>query len=199
LWQRVAGGLSPGQQRELFDREASRLGIAAGKATRRLSPQVEREGLRLLASLEHVDARARARIGDHLLARLRREPRNASLAWALGRVGARWPVYGPLNTVVPPARVEAWVTTIADAWPSPPDDIVTITAQMAARTGDPARDLDEDLARALHTRWLAAGIAPHLIARLVEIEPPSDDETQRAIGESLPEGLRLAGTAPGLT
>jgi hypothetical protein len=29
-------------------------------------------------------------------------------AWALGRLGTRVPVYGPLNTLVPAAIVEAW-------------------------------------------------------------------------------------------
>jgi hypothetical protein len=192
LWQRVAGGLTAGQQRELFEREASRLGIGTGKAPKRLSPQIEREGLRLLASLEHVDAVVRARLGDHLLARLRREPRSTSLAWALGRVGARWPVHGPLNTVVPPARVEAWVTMITEAWPSPPAELLAALVQMAARTGDPARDIDEDLAHTLHARLLGCGVEPRAIVRLIEIEPPSEDETLRAIGESLPEGLRLA-------
>jgi molecular chaperone DnaK (HSP70) len=192
LWQRVAGGLSAGQQRELFDREASRLGIGTGKAPKRLAPQLEREGLRLLASLEHLDAATRARVGDHLLARLRREPRTGSLLWGLGRAGARWPVYGPLNTVVAPPRVEAWVVALAEAFPQPSDEVVSTVVQLAARTGDPARDLDEDTTRHLHDTWLAAGVDAQRLARLVEVEPPSEDDTARAVGERLPEGLKLA-------
>jgi len=192
LWQRVAGGLSAGQQRELFDREASRLGVGTGKAPRRLAPQLEREGLRLLASLEHLDAATRGRVGDHLLARLRREPRNASLLWALGRAGARWPVYGPLNTVVAPPRAEAWVAALAEACRQPSDEVVSTVVQLAARTGDAARDLDESTTRHLHDTWLAAGVDARRLARLVEIEPPSEDDTARAIGERLPEGLTLA-------
>jgi hypothetical protein len=203
LWQRVAGGLTPGQQHEIFHRQAPLLGVGLGKRGKRLPSQVEREGLRLLASLEHVSSRQRRTLGSDLLVRLRREPRNASLLWAIGRTGARVPLYGPLNTVVDPETAADWVRAILDPGPASSDVVATIV-QLAARTGDPALDLDEDFCREVHGRLLAAGIRPDALIRLIEVQPPSDLDRARAFGESLPEGLRLLepaepgeGCAPG--
>ena len=105
LWQRVAGGFSTGQQRELAQRVMGELGLG-GKKAARLNPQMERESWRLLASLERLDAAARVKIGDELVRRVRREAGNASLLWAIGRLGARAPLYGPLSSVVPPQDAE---------------------------------------------------------------------------------------------
>ncbi len=190
LWQRVAGGLTPGQQREIFVRHAALLGVDAAKRPKRLPPQVEREGLRLLASLEHVSSQQRRALGDDLLSRLRRDPRNASLLWAIGRTGARVPLYGPLNTVVDAETAAAWVRALLDVAPPTPEGAATIV-QLAARTGDPARDLDEDVCREAHARLLAAGVGPRALVRLIEVQPPSELERVGAFGESLPEGLRL--------
>jgi len=190
LWQRVAGGLTPGQQREVFVRHTALLGVGTGKRPKRLPPQVEREGLRLLASLEHVSSEQRRALGHDLLSRLRPDPRNASLLWAIGRTGARVPLYGPLNTVVDAETAAAWVRALLDVVPSSPEGAATIV-QLAARTGDPARDLDEDFCREVCDRLVAAGVGPHALVRLIEVQPPSELERVRAFGESLPEGLRL--------
>ena len=189
LWQRVAGGLTPGQQREIFVRHAA-LVVGTGKRPKRLPPQVEREGLRLLASLEHVSSQQRRALGNDLLSRLRRDPRNASLLWAIGRTGARVPLYGPLNTVIDPETAAVWLRALLDVAPPSPEGVATIV-QLAARTGDPARDLDEDFCREVYDRLLTAGVGAHALVRLIEIQPPSEQERVRAFGESLPEGLRL--------
>ena len=40
--------------------------------------------------------------------------------WALARLGARVPLYGPLNAVIPPARVAEWLSRLcAWDWPEP--------------------------------------------------------------------------------
>ncbi len=191
LWQRVAGGLTPGQQHEVFHRQAPLLGVGLGKRGKRLPPQVEREGLRLLASLEHVSSRQRRTLGSDLLVRLRREPRSStSLLWAIGRTGARVPLYGPLNTVVDPDTAAEWVRAILDPEPVSSEAAATVV-QLAARTGDPALDLDEDFCREVHGRLLTAGIRPDALVRLIEVQPPSKLDRARAFGEELPEGLRL--------
>jgi hypothetical protein len=191
LWQRVAGGLTPGQQRDIFVRYAAVLGIDTGKRSKRLPPQVEREGLRLLASLEHLSARERRTLGQDLLARLRRDSRNSSLLWAIGRAGARVPLYGPLNAVVDAETASQWVGVLLEATPPSAETAATIV-QIAARTGDPARDLDAEFCRAVHDRLAAKGVGPSALVRLVELQPPSELERARAFGERLPEGLRLA-------
>ena len=71
-------------------------------------------------------------------------------------------------------------------------DLAAVIVQVGARTGDAARDVDEDACRAWHEALRAAGIPDAALVRLIEILPPSESETVRAFGESLPEGLRLA-------
>ena len=108
LWQRVAAGFTPGHQRELAQRVGGQLGISQKKPPR-LNPQVEREAWRLLASLERLDAGQRAKLGDELMVHLRRDARNRLWLWAIGRFGARAPLYGPLSSVVAPAIAERWI------------------------------------------------------------------------------------------
>jgi hypothetical protein len=185
----VSGGFSAGQQQELARRLIASLGIGARKPPR-LNAQVERESWRLLASLERLDAGTRVRAGDALAGRVRREPRNASLLWALGRVGARVPFHGPLDRVVPAADAARWIEVLLAVPPSA--DAAIALAQAATRTGDPARDVDGDLHR-------------RVLARLDEVHAPgdvlaqaaggiaADDRTRgaRYFGEALPAGLTL--------
>ena len=81
----------------------------------------------------------RAELGDELIARIGREPRNASWLWAIGRFGARLPLYGPLNCVVAPAVAERWIQTLLQLKELSADAASAI-AQIGARTDDPARD-----------------------------------------------------------
>src|SRR6185503_5120132 len=62
--------------------------------------------------------------------------------WALGRLGARVPMYGPLNTVVPAEQVDRWLGSLFDS-KLPPAALAFSVMQMARRTGDRYRDLSE--------------------------------------------------------
>ena len=58
-----------------------------------------------------------------------------AIAWAIGRVGARVPVYGPLNSVVPVEVIEDWVRNLMELDDASPNAILAIL-QMARRTDD---------------------------------------------------------------
>ncbi|PWT86758.1 MAG: molecular chaperone DnaK [Blastocatellia bacterium] len=189
LWQRVAGGFSTGQQLELARRTMGDLGMGTKKA-RGLTPQIERESWRLLASLERVDATARAKIGDELLARLAREPTNASLLWAIGRLGARVPLYGPLNSVVPPVDAGRWLRRLASFKHVTPE-MAAALVHIGALTGDPLRDVDEETLAAVRERLTSIRIDSAATRPLREILPPSSTDTNWVFGEPLPNGLRL--------
>jgi DNA-K related protein/Hsp70 protein len=189
LWQRVAGGFSAGQQRELSQRVMGDLGLLGRKAAR-LNPQVERESWRLLASLERIDAATRVKIGDELLVRVRRDVRSASLLWAIGRLGARAPLYGPLNSVVPPGDAARWMDALLTIKLMTPD-LAGAIVQIGARTGDPLRDLDEDRLARSRDRLRAAGISDESLRPLVSIVRSSMADANRVFGEPLPDGLRL--------
>jgi molecular chaperone DnaK (HSP70) len=189
LWQRVAAGFTPGQQRELAQRVSGQLGLGQRKAPR-LNPQIERESWRLLASLERLDAGQRARFGHDLLARVRREPRNASWLWAMSRLGTRTPLYGPLNAVVAPAVAEGWIDTLSGLKELTPDAAAAI-AHIGARTDDAARDISAPASESAAARLEAAGFAD-AARRLRTALPPDRVDAGRIFGESLPDGLHIS-------
>jgi hypothetical protein len=189
LWQRAAGGFSAGQQRELAQRVMGELGLSGKKAVR-FNPQIERESWRLLASLERLEAPLRVGLGNELMRRLRRDPANASLLWAAGRLGARVPLYGPLSSIVPPEHAGPWIDALLTIKKITPE-LAAAVVQMAALTGDPLRDVDAAaIARA--REWLGVANVDEEWARpLHEVAATSLADANRVFGEPLPHGLRL--------
>lgn len=196
-WRRISGGLAKGQQDQIFDRLAALL-LPNAKQAKKLadakpSKQELAEMWRTAASLERLRVDAKVNLGDELIRRMstpkgREDPVNL---WALARLGARVPLYGPLNAVVPPAHVAQWLDAIVMwDWPEPERAAFSF-AQLGRRTGDRARDLDDamrtklaDKVRALPTGERAAV----LIERVVALEAR---EERVALGDTLPAGLRL--------
>ena len=190
LWQRTAAGFTTGQQRELAQRVAGQLGVGQKKAPR-MNVQIERESWRLLGGLERLDATYRTRLGDELLGRLNRDGRNAAGLWALSRFGARAPLYGPLNSVVPAAVAERWIDALF-GFRQVSADVAAAVLLIGARTGDPARDISSESADAAAARVEAAGVPSELRRVLHEALPHDRAEAGRVFGETLPEGLSLA-------
>jgi molecular chaperone DnaK (HSP70) len=194
LWQRVGAGFSSGQQRELAQRVSGQLGIGQRKRPR-LNPQIEREGWRLLGSLERLDPAVRTKLGDDMVERVRREPRHGAWSWTLSRLGGRIPLYGPLSSVVPPAIAARWIERLLAGGTITPD-VANAVVQLGALTGDPARDISDDLRQRAVGALLDAGSDRHAVAPLLEVVSKSPADTVRAFGESLPEGLRLDPAQP---
>jgi len=192
LWQRVAGGLNAGQQREIYERHKATLGVGGRRQKGRLNRQVEREGLLLLASLEHLPPHLRVELGEDLLARIEEEPGNKSFTWALGRLGSRVPFYGPLNCVVPAEAAARWAAALLNL-PELTPHVATAVAQLAAKTDDPLRDVEPDFRQEAIRKLEAAGANEELLESLRTYVPPSRAAAVRIFGESLPEGLRLTG------
>jgi molecular chaperone DnaK (HSP70) len=190
LWQRVAGGLSAGQQLEIYERHKAVLGVGGRRVKGRLNRQVEREGLLMLASLEHLPPEVRVELGEEILDRLKEEPGNKSFTWALGRLGVRLPFYGPLNCVVPAGAAERWAASLL-ALPELTTAVATAVSQLAARTDDPLRDIEPEFRQRAIGLLQEAGIAYELFESLHAYKPRSRDAAVLLFGESLPEGLRL--------
>jgi hypothetical protein len=191
LWQRVAGGFSAGQQRELAQRVMGELGLA-GRRGPRLHAQLERESWRLLASLERLDPGVRMTIGDELIRRLGRDPDNPSLLWAIGRLGARVPMYGPLSSVVRPADAARWLDALLGFDESTPELLAAIV-QIGALTSDAHRDIEASVLARARERVSAADEED---ARpLFEVTARSPADANRVFGEPLPAALQLAHTS----
>jgi len=192
LWRRVAGGLNAGQQREQHQRYAAVLGISGKKTSGRLNSQVEHEGWRLLASLEHLPVSVRVSLGEELLARIKKEPTDKAWLWSLGRLGARIPFYGPLNCVVPVETASKWLEILLDL-PEFTAETASAVVQLGSRTEDHLRDIDDALRQKAIARLTAAGIPDDLSRGLHQYVPPAQADALRIFGESLPQGLRIVG------
>jgi len=196
-WRRIAGGLAKGQQDQFYDRLAKLLlpnPLQAKKlADAKASKQELAEIWRVVASLERLAVGHKIKLGDELVRRMesRKGREDAVHLWALSRVGARVPFYGPLNLVVPASKVKDWVTQLS-AWDWPePDKAAFPLAQLGRRTGDRSRDLDDATREKLATlvRGMPGGDrAAVLVEQVVALEAR---EERVALGDTLPAGLRL--------
>ena len=201
LWRRVAGGLDEAAQRRLLDDFALNLrGDEAGAGER--PPRLVSGGwddmVRLGASLERIAAEHKGEIGDWLLERL--GPRAAPTQppaqrlwtlWAIGRLGARVPLYGSAHAVVPTPQAAGWLETLlAFDW-ARIDGAAAAAANLARLSGDRARDLPPELRERVAARLVATHAPPGWIERLREAKPLDEAARRSMFGESLPPGLRL--------
>ena len=79
-----------------------------------IQPEGLDEMVRTAASLEHLAPLEKAELGEWMAQRLKESSAGGPWAWALGRVGARVPVYGSGHKTVAPARAEAWVRLLVE-------------------------------------------------------------------------------------
>jgi hypothetical protein len=193
LWRRVSGGLSAAQQNELRNYLGT-LGIARAKKGPRLNSQLEREGWRLLASLEQLSGATRAALGNELLRKLKKEPAESAWLWSLGRFGVRIPLYGTLTCVVPRETAEEWVTAIVDGKEVAPEAAAAVV-QLVRITGDRSRDLSDAVRKHAIARLRSAAVADEpLLAPLQNLVVPARADVARTFGEPLPRGLVLEST-----
>jgi hypothetical protein len=144
-----------------------------------------------IGSCERLAAASRAELGAGLVEEAVRGRASDQELWALARLGARAPLYGPLNCVVDRKNAASWATRLLAAdWPRPEAYAFALT-QMARATGDRERDLDLELRERI-ARRLASGPHGERAARIVR-EPVALEarEEARLLDEALPAGLRL--------
>jgi len=199
MWRRVAGGLDETRQRKLYDylkpHLARRVPPDAPQPTGKLKgiqPEGLDEMVRTAASLEHLEPGDKAELGRWVAARLKAEDKSGGpWAWALGRLGARVPLYGSSHKVVDTEVAEAWLEQLLELGLKRIDGAPFAAAQLARLTGDRTRDLDPALrdkaARALRDAK-AAETWVRMVTEVVALE--AADEA-RALGDTLPAGLRF--------
>ncbi|MFB3818350.1 MAG: Hsp70 family protein [Candidatus Methylomirabilales bacterium] len=200
MWRRLAGGLTEARHAELWAFLAPHLEHRLAPDRPKHAPRpkgVQPEGMdemvRLAAALEHLPAEHKVRLGDWIAARLA-DPHAAGgpWAWALGRLGARVPLYGSVHRVVPAEQAAGWLRLVLAARARDAEGALFAAVQLARLSGDRARDL-ADGPRAEALAALQAAAAPASWQRLLtEVVPMETADEARALGDTLPVGLRVA-------
>jgi hypothetical protein len=194
LWRRIAGGLSAAHQHQLRNYLGD-LGIGRKNPGARLNSQLEHDGWRLLASLEHLSGATRVALGSQLFRKLKREPSDSGWLWSLGRFGVRIPLYGPLSCLIPADTAADWISALLDLRELTHETASAIF-QLGRRVDHRTRDISQDVARSAIARLKSAGVADDTFLRpLHEYVAPVRADVVRTFGEPLPKGLELESTA----
>ena len=193
LWRRIAGGLSAARQHELRSYLGD-LGIGRKKPGTRLNSQLEHDGWRLLASLEHLSGATRAALGSELLRKLTKEPSDGGWLWSLGRFGARIPLYGSLSCVIPAEVAADWITALLDLRELT-HETASAVVQLGRRVDDRTRDISQDVVRSAIAKLKSGGVADDTFLQpLKEYIAPIRADVVRTFGEPLPKGLEVEST-----
>jgi molecular chaperone DnaK (HSP70) len=192
-WRRMAGGLTEPMQESI--RDAMDPIVApkeAGLKPPKRVPEDGGEALVMLAALERAPAPRRAILGEWIVEKTWTND-DARLWTAIGRVGARVPVYASVHHVVPVRNVEAWIERLLRLkW----EDVATAqhaAVQLARVTGDRARDVNERLRKEIEKRLVAMHAKESWIRAVRELAEVGEEERVAIMGEGLPIGLKLAG------
>lgn len=203
LWKRIAGGLERGHQLRLHGevapwlvpRIAKKAKVRAGGGARPASQEL-REMWQAIGACERLDAKLKAELGDVIVADVERGKAAPQQLWAWSRIGAREPVAGPLNCVVPAAVVAGWIERVLalPTWTAP-EAVAFALVQLARVVDDRERDLPAELRDRVAAR-LADLPGGTRAARLLHESVPLDRAEQgRLLDESLPAGLRVRASA----
>ena len=198
MWRRIAGGLSEAQQRKLYDylkpHLARKVPLDApppGKL-KGIQPEGLDEMVRTAASLEHLEPGDKAELGGWVAARLKAENKSGGpWAWALGRLGARVPLYGSSHKVVDVEVAEAWLSLLLELDLKRIDGAPFAAAQLARLTGDRMRDISPELRAKTAQALRAAKAADTWVRMVTEVVALEAADEARALGDTLPAGLRL--------
>ncbi len=194
FWRRIGGGLPAAKQEQVYydARPYVQLRVQTRKPhpiySRRMKLPEKHEAWMTLASFERLSVDIKTTLGHLLLQAIKQDKPRPATMWALARLGARHPVYGPQDRLVPPDEVAAWLKAILTLPPPRRDYVAYALAQLARRTGDRDRDVPEDWFQQVY-RWLRKmDDEAHYRALLDATDPAPDHPGQRwLLGEPLPD------------
>lgn len=201
LWRRVAGGLASGQQfalaqpliaslrtlyRETEQKRKSKTKIEVKYGIHELT-----EIWRLLGSLEYLSSDVKTELGNMALKlAFRKDALSSAAIWALGRIGVRVPLYGPLNELVDAECAAQWAVSLTKL-PAANTTLLLALMQLCRKTNDRYRDIDSESREKILSFMKLNRASPHFI-QLIEVGGVLDEEEQDEVfGEVLPRGLRL--------
>lgn len=194
MWRRVAGGLNTGLQQQLFSRLRPVLLPIKGKAFSRPHPNEYAEMWRAAAALERLEPKVKQPLGDALVKLLAKGPPPTFAYWSLTRIGARVPLYGPLNAIVHPSVVEGWLNDILTSRPDGESDTLGwafALMQLSRPSGIRAVEISETMRDRIMAALTAVKAPTVWIEMARTVTTTGGEDQSRLFGESLPIGLRM--------
>ena len=190
-YRRVTAGLDETEQTELLLTLLPHLSPSQARVKKKgqFRPLAEPEMLECASFLERLSHDKRLALGDAILERTwtKRDP----LLWtALGRVGARVPMYASAHHVLPAKAAEGWLDhLLREKWEALPSAVFA-AVQMGRLTGDRTRDINDGLRGDLCRRLERLGAPSEQWRPLRELMAVEERERTEQFGEELPVGLR---------
>ena len=190
MWRRVAAGLKHGQQRQIFQ-NLSTVIFQSKKTSNKFSPQERLEIWMFVANLEKLYNQDKIRLGQQLFREVSLKKLKAQHLWALSRLAARDLLYATADRTIPFSEAYHWIEQLMDYTGSNPNPIGRAISQMARKTGDRARDIDEEM-RIRVLNWMdSRNLAEDMKSRVRKVLPLASKDQNAMFGESLPQGIIL--------
>ena len=194
LWRRVAAGLRRSLQDRVWDQIHPHYlpGRKHIKTRNKGNPGKEdgKEMLRAAVSLERIAVEEKIALAETLMADYSGQREEL---WLLARLLGRSPLDQKAETqVIPSDQVTPFLNTVLAEAANSSSFFAQAVVNMAQKTGDEKRDLDEELFERVEKAVKKAGAEESLLARLRGETGRTYEETAALYGDSLPMGLRLA-------
>lgn len=194
LWRRIAGGLSPTAQEQIFNDISKYLNPAAARqpvVAKQLKTRSYDDIVRLAAVLERLPVEKKIQLGEWLLKRLEKAGEPTQTWWAVGRIGARVPFHGSSHNVVSAAIASPWLTqALSEDWKKKPH--VGFAATLIARmSGDRARDIEEPMRGQIINKLKLSKAPASWLTMVEQVCELDEKEEKQLFGEALPPGLKL--------
>jgi hypothetical protein len=190
MWRRAAAGLTEGQQRHAFQSLANLL-FNRKKAPIKTTPQERLEIWMFAANLEKLAPPDKTRLGRQLLSEVAVKKLKPQHLWALSRLAARDLLYATVDRSIPPDEAWHWIEQLMAYDGEDPHAVGRTIAQMARKTGDRARDLDDALRIRIREWMESRQIAADVQRPVSEIIALESRDQNAMFGESLPQGIIL--------
>ena len=190
MWRRVAGGLNAGQQKQFLIQTSPLIFQKKGKI-QKLSLQEQTEIWMAVANMERLQVDEKIKWAGYLLDQINPKKYKIQHFWILSRFGARELLYGSVDRVVPPDEVWLWIENLMSQEWKNTASVIDAIRQMARKTGDRTRDIDDERIRRIISWILEHGGNDSSIGVLEEVVPVEKQEEDMIFGESLPIGLML--------
>lgn len=191
---RVAGGLPEEAQLAIYKTIKPYLDPAS-KKKRQIVADLKNKAfddiVRLAAMLERLPSTEKQQLGDWLQERLQDKKESQTLWWALGRIGARQPVYATIDRVISVDTVSQWISgCLKENW-NKNSKAALACVLLTQKSSHQDLNISETLRSEVLGKLNNSG-CPSLWADIVSsvIELDAND-SKALLGESLPPGLSL--------